>query len=371
MYTKNKRIKMLFQKIYSVGFVCLLTFLSLGLSFLSKGLSLDGNTSVVSPVLIAIIIGMFISNMCCLGGKFNFGIELGTKYILKLGVVLLGFGISIFSLLHIAELALPVAILTISTGVLVSYILGKILGISFKLSLLIGVGTSICGITAIVATSPLLESKKTETAYAITVIALLGTISMLFYPYIVSHLFEISLHKGVFLGASVPDTSQAVGAGLIYTSLHMDNAVLDATIATKLIRNSLMVAIIPIVAYLYYQNEKGKNNEAEFNYSNSFPLFIIGFIVLAIIRSIGDIYLLNETYEIYWTNAISYVLLFSKSFCLVYAMASIGLSTNIKKMFSIGLRPLILGLVVIIAIAIVNYASIFYIYNNFIINKIY
>ena len=182
--------------------VLIVTIVSIGgflISYFSKNLSVNGSTSVVSPVLAAILLGIIINNTSSIGNKCQFGVDIGIKYVLKTGIILLGFGISAFTLLSIGKLALPIVLITIFSGISISLLLGKLFNIDFKISALIGVGSSVCGITAIATTSPVIDAKKEQSAYAISIIALFGTICMIVYPYIVDSLFASSVARGVFL----------------------------------------------------------------------------------------------------------------------------------------------------------------------------
>ena len=134
---------------------------------------------------------------------------------------------------------------------------------------------------------------------------------------------------------------------------------LDITIATKLIRNSLMIIAIPLVSFLCIYKENS-SSKIKFDYRKSFPLFVIGFIALAIIRSIGDFVFVESFLITYWQTMIDVVLFASKNICLIFAMAAIGLSTDLKKLISIGYKPFVVGFFVIASIACVNFLSISY-----------
>ena len=124
------------------------------------------------------------------------------------------------------------------------------------MSYLIAIGTSVCGATAIVATAPVINAKKTEIAYAIANITLFGVIAMLIYPYFAEWYFNNNgLDAGLFLGTSIHETSQVAAAGLIYDQQFNNPETLDVATVTKLIRNTFLVILIPLFAYLYNRGE--------------------------------------------------------------------------------------------------------------------
>jgi uncharacterized integral membrane protein (TIGR00698 family) len=235
----------------------------------------------------------------------------------------------------------------------------KLFKIDFKIGALIGVGSSVCGITAIATTSPVIDAQKEQSAFAISIIAFFGTLCMVFYPYLVDILFTSPIAKGIFLGASTPDTSQAIGAGLIYSTTHGQQEVLDIAITTKLIRNAMMIIAIPIVGFLYIYREN-LNSSVNFNYKKSFPFFVVGFLILAILRSLGDYYFLDSILVSYWESIIAVTLFTAKNICLIFAMAAIGLSTDLKSLIRIGYKPFVVGFIVIASVGCINYLSISY-----------
>ncbi len=347
------------KNILSVIIVALVACGGYLLADLSKVFSADGLTSTVSPVLIAILLGMLVNNTTSIGSKCQFGIDFGIKYVLKLGIILLGFGISATSLLTYGKEVLPVVTITIFSGITIALLVAKLFKIDFRIGALIGVGSSICGITAIATTSPVINAQKEQSAYAISIIALFGTLCMIIYPSIVDLLFISPLAKGVFLGASTPDTSQAIGAGLIYSSTYGSQEVLDIAITTKLIRNMMMIIAIPTVGFLYIYRENLKSS-VNFNYRKSFPLFVVGFLALAIVRSTGDFILAESAFISYWGSLVDIIKFISKNMCLIFAMAAIGLSTNLKSLLNIGYKPFVVGFIVISSIGFIDYLSVSY-----------
>jgi uncharacterized membrane protein YadS len=182
---------------------------------------------------------------------------------------------------------------------------------------------------------------------------------MLIYPYFANFYFDgNSLFIGLFLGTSIHETSQVAAAGLIYEQQFSSPETLNIATITKLIRNTFLVIMIPLFAFLY-----NRNNTKEQNYSiiKIFPYFVLGFIVMIIIRNIGDQIFLNSHYE-FWNNTIENIKLFSKIF-LTMAMAAIGLTTNLKDLKSMGYKPFVVGFIGMATVGIVCILTLeFYIY---------
>ena len=157
------------------------------------------------------------------------------------------------------------------TIILISLLKDKF-DVSENLSLLIAVGTSICGATAIVALAPTINAKKTEITYAIANITVFGLLAMFIYPIVANLVFSNDLSIGLFLGSSIHETAQVAGSGLIYAEQYSREDVVGIAMLTKLVRNTLMVIVIPYLAH-----RSLSNNNTKPNVSKIFPYFIIGF----------------------------------------------------------------------------------------------
>jgi uncharacterized integral membrane protein (TIGR00698 family) len=216
---------------------------------------------------------------------------------------------------------------------------------------LIAVGTSICGASAIVATSPAINADKEEVAYAIANITIFGIIAMFLYPFMAYYLFSgDELASGLFLGTSIHETAQVAGAGLIYAEQFNSPKTMDIATITKLVRNVSMIIVIPTISYMYLRNNIGENNSKP-SIISMFPIFIIGFILMGLIRSIGD-------YGIQNSNSIA-------EYSLAIAMAAVGISTNLVSLKSLGIRPFYVGFSAACCVGIVSYIGII-VLNNFI-----
>ena len=337
-------------------------FLALSLYLLSDGINnvigieiLGLEKSPISTVMIAILLGIIMSNAFIPRPGFQIGLEFTQKYILKFGIICLGIRLSFDEFIKFGIIAVPLIIVCIVSVLVVIKILIKKFQISSKMSYLIAIGTSVCGATAIVATAPIINAKKGEVAYAIANITLFGVFTMLVYPYFANIYFEgNSLFAGLFLGTAIHETSQVAAAGLIYDQQFNSPETLNIATVTKLIRNTFLVILIPLFAFLYNRGEvKGKN----YSIFSIFPYFVLGFIGMIIVRNIGDqIFLIeNSNYEVYeiWKNLIGYVKILTTVF-LTMAMAAVGISINLNELKSMGYKPFVVGLIAAITVGFIS-----------------
>ena len=283
------------------------------------------------------------------------GLDFTQKYILKLGIIFLGVRLSFEEFLKFGTIAIPLIIVCILSVLVLVKLLIKKVPISSKMSYLIAIGTSVCGATAIVATAPVINAKKTEVAYAIANITLFGVIAMLFYPYFAEwYFYGEPLKAGLFLGTAIHETSQVAAAGLIYDQQFNSPETLNVATVTKLIRNTFLVIMIPLFAYLYNRGEvKNKN----YSILSIFPYFVIGFIGMIIVRNTGDqIFTIENNWYETWKNFINYIKILATVF-LTMSMAAVGISINLNELKSMGYKPFVVGLIAAVTVGIVSIIS--------------
>jgi uncharacterized integral membrane protein (TIGR00698 family) len=319
------------------------------------GIELFGTAkSPISTVMIAILLGIIMGNAFTPRPGMMLGLDFTQKYILKLGIIFLGIRLSFEEFLKFGTIAIPLIIVCIVSVLILIKLLIKKVPISSKMSYLIAIGTSVCGATAIVATAPIINAKKTEVAYAIANITLFGVISMLIYPYFAEwYFYGEPLRAGLFLGTAIHETSQVAAAGLIYDQQFNSPETLNVATVTKLIRNTFLVIMIPLFAILYNRSNKKKN----YSILNIFPYFVIGFIGMILVRNIGDqlFTIESDNYEI-WKSFINYIKILATVF-LTMSMAAVGISINLSELKSMGYKPFVVGFIAAITVGIVSIIS--------------
>jgi uncharacterized integral membrane protein (TIGR00698 family) len=355
---------MLFKKYLVIlpGIVLAFVLYSLSQGFNNIiGIELLGyDKSPISTAMIAILLGMLFGNIFKMRDNFVKGLDFTQSYILKLGIICLGIQLKPFEFLEFGAVAIPLIIICIVSVLIVIKFLIKKLKIPTRMAYLISIGSTVCGTTAIMATAPVIGAKKNEVSYAIANITLFGILSMLIYPYFANYYFDAEpMFVGLFLGTSIHETSQVAAAGLIYDQQFNSPETLNIATVTKLIRNTFLVIMIPLFAFLY-----NRNNVVKKNYSilAIFPYFVIGFVAMIILRNIGDQFFLNS-YNNLWLETVDIIKSSSKVF-LTMAMAAIGLSTNLRDLKSMGYKPFLVGFIGMATVGLVSILSIEF-YINF------
>ena len=338
-------------------------------SYIGKEI-LNLNKSPISPIMLSIIIGLFIGNTIKIPSIFSDGIKFSLKFILRLGIICLGIRLGLLDILKVGIISIPLILACIIISILIVNYFCKLFDVPSKIGSLIAVGTSICGASAIVATSPAINAEKEEVTYAIANITIFGIIAMFVYPFLAHYLFngdELSI--GLFLGTSIHETAQVAGAGLIYAEQYSSAATMDIATITKLVRNISMIIVIPFISYLYLKSNIDKKNVKP-SILSMFPIFIIGFIIMGLIRSIGDYGIQDSDqafgifFDYQWQSIINYIKLLAE-YSLAIAMAAVGVSTNLISLRSLGIKPFYVGFSAALSVGFVSYIGIIFL-NYFI-----
>ena len=308
--------------------------------------------SPISTVLIAILLGILMGNAFTPRPGMMVGLDFTQQYILKLGIICLGIRLSFEEFIKFGSIAIPLIIVCIIGVLILIKLLIKKVSISSKMSYLIAIGTSVCGATAIVATAPVINAKKTEIAYAIANITLFGVIAMIAYPYFAEWYFNNEdLKAGLFLGTSIHETSQVAAAGLIYDQQFNSPETLNVATVTKLIRNTFLVIMIPLFAFLY---NRGEVKNKSYSIFDIFPYFVLGFIGMILVRNVGDQIFSNENENYFiWMNTIEYLKILATTF-LTMAMAAVGISINLSELKSMGYKPFVVGFIAAVTVGIIS-----------------
>ncbi|HEX6259296.1 MAG TPA: putative sulfate exporter family transporter [Woeseiaceae bacterium] len=300
--------------------------------------------SPISPIVMAIIIGMAVANTFTIPGRAVEGFRFCASTILRIGIMLLGIRLSLLGAGRFTLVALPFVIVAITVGLTVVGFLGRSLGLSRQLTGLIAVGTSICGCTAIVATAPLIKANEAEVSYSIACITLFGLAVMFIYPVLGYFIFpDQPALSGLFLGTSIHETAQVAGAGLMYQAQYDAPVALDIATVTKLVRNLCMVAVIPLVGILY-SGDRGTST-GNVRWTAMIPWFIAGFALMSALRTVGDFgpRAFGVLEPAQWRALVEVLQAAAERFLLI-AMAAVGLTSVFSGLRSIGIRPFLLGL---------------------------
>jgi uncharacterized integral membrane protein (TIGR00698 family) len=319
--------------------------------------------SPLSGVPVAIVLGLLLRNLLPLPNSLAPGLKFSTTTILRAGIVLVGIRLSVFDVLKLGIAGLPVVLAAITTGLVFVTWFNKKLGLPPRLGTLIAAGTSICGVTAIVSVAPAIEADEREVAYAVANVVAFGLFGMLTYPYLAHYLLPTSETIGLFLGTAVHDTSQVVGAALTYKQVYGDDVVLRVATVTKLTRNIFLAGVIPILTWMHRKQQAaaGVISTSGAKASSLVPGFVIGFLAMAVVRSLGDWTLTSNGAAFgMWSSAqwasITKSLgdYWASQILLGTAMAAVGLNTNFAVFKGVGLKPFVVGMAGALVVGVVG-----------------
>ncbi len=338
--------------------------LALGLTLVAIWLSeqpfppftVSGNRHPIEPVMLAIILGMSVSNCWNLPRVLQPGLKFSVKKLLPLGIVLLGPRLNFRDLVKVGAEGFILCVLESVVERVLLYILTRVLKLPRKLGVLLGVGTAICGGTAIVATAPVIEAEEKDVAFSVATVTLLGLIAMFALPFL-GHMLSLSSKAfGIWAGLAIHQTPQVVAAGFAYST----EAGQTATIV-KLARVCLLAPVVFLIGLVYARNKmkgSGVTKRKNINYAHLFPTFVLGFLAVALLNTAG--LLPNLTLHIspggalhagdHPVNLAGFLEQISK-FLIVVSMAGVGLETKFSAMRQTGLKPFAASLIAAVIIA--------------------
>jgi uncharacterized integral membrane protein (TIGR00698 family) len=298
---------------------------------------------IVGAPVFAIAFGVVITNT--LRGPLQIAtLRIGdvSKMCLKGGIILLGASLDLGVILRTGVGSLPVLLLTIAVGLACALLIGRTMNVHWRMRCLIGIGTTICGASAIAALAPVIRAKAEEIAYAISVIFFFNMLAVFIFPTI-GHLLSLTDPGfGLWAGTAVNDTSAVVAAGFAYSH--------DAgTIATivKLTRTTLIIPLVigfGLLMPMFEERQVGENDSLAQRVYQAVPVFIILFVLASLLNTLGLIGHFGPTVQLIgrWV--------------LVVALAAVGLQGHWRAFAGAGTRPLLLGLTTWVAVALSSLA---------------
>ena len=296
--------------------------------------------ATLGPVLMAVVLGMIIGNAATLPEATKAGIGFAAKKLLRLGVILLGARLTFGDIVEVGGVAVGVVVLGMTVAFLTVAAASKLVGISPRLATLIGVGTAVCGNSAIMATAPIIDAEDREISFSVATITIFGTFALLLFP-LIGHALDLPDRVfGFWAGLSINDTAQVVAAGAAYS-----NEALDVAAIVKLVRNALMAPLILIIAWWAARQEATKPGaDVRGSALKAFPLFVLGFLALATAQSFGV-----------FPEEVVETLSFGSTLFITIAIGAVGLSTKIADLRRVGIKPFVVGLGAATALALVGF----------------
>lgn len=294
-----------------------------------------------APVL-AILTGMLLACFLPRTERIKPGISFVSKKILQAAVVLLGFGLNLTTVGKIGLTSLPVILSTISISLITAYVLHRLMKVPGRTAVLIGVGSSICGGSAIAATAPVIEADDDEIAQAISVIFLFNVIAAVIFPGIGSALGLSNEAFGLFAGTAINDTSSVTAAASTWDTIHgTGGTVLEYATVVKLTRTLAIIPITLVLSVRHMRQAGGSGPGERFHLKSILPVFVLYFVLAAVLTTVltsvcsGTVLsLANRTFSL---------LKKLSKFFIVMAMAAIGYNTDFVKLVKTGKKPILLG----------------------------
>jgi uncharacterized integral membrane protein (TIGR00698 family) len=305
----------------------------------------------LSPVMCAVVLGMLWRNTLGVPGWATNGLKWAMHQLLRTGIALVGLRLTLAGAGSIALTALPVALTCLAVALFAGLGLARLFGVGTRLGALLAIGTAVCGCTAVVAMSPVIRARHAETAFAVTCVVLFGCAAMLCYPWVAGRFFAASpVHAGIFLGTAIHDTSQVIGAALMYSQQAQAPAALAAASVAKLLRNLSIAVLVPLAAWrARSQGAGGDEHAAEPRHAGLaphaqlVPMFVLAFLAFIAMRTAGDALLGGQS--ALW-QAVVHTGYTASDLFLTCGMTAVGLSVSFTDMWRIGWRPLAAGFVV-------------------------
>ncbi len=292
----------------------------------------------IEYVLWAIVIGLLISNTVGIPRIFQAGVAT-YEFWLKAGIVLLGSRFLLGDILHLGGISLLLVAVALTLSLTFMHLLGRSFKLKPKLTSLLAVGSSICGVSAIIAAKPAIDADDEDASYAIAAILALGALSLFTFPLIGHSLHLSDKAYGLWAGLAVDNTAEATAAGALYSDAAGKIAVL-----AKTTRNALIGFIV--LGYAIYWASRGQAqavaNNAQFLWSK-FPKFVLGFLLISLLATLG-----------YFTKPQLTSLANLSRWAFLLTFAGVGLRTSFRELGKPGWRPFAVGAIGEVFIAILT-----------------
>lgn len=295
---------------------------------------------IIGGPVLSILFGMLIALFWSDKGKAAAGIKWTSKIILQTAVVLLGFGLNLGVIFETGKQSLPIIVCTIGISLLLAWALRKALRVPSDTAILVGVGSSICGGSAIAATAPVIGADDNEVAQSISVIFFFNVLAAIFFPMLGSAIgFDTSAGDafGIFAGTAINDTSSVTAAASTWDSMwNLGSETLHKAVTVKLTRTLAIIPITLVLAVARAKKSAKDSGKAEgFSLKRAFPMFILYFVIASVITTVC----IQAGMD---ADAFAPLKDLSKFF-IIMAMAAIGLNSNVVQLVKSGGRPLLLG----------------------------
>lgn len=338
--------------------------LVLGVAIISRyfhGLFPKGVVSKsISEILIAVVLGLYLRSLIGKRETLTHGINFCMSIVLRFGIILLGLRLSLQDIVATGWWALGLVIICITTALSLAYFAGRLFKIPPRLAALIGIGTAICGNSAIVATAPIIEANEEEVSFAVATITLFGLLAVVIFP-LVGYFFNLPDRAfGLWSGTAVNDTSQVIAVSAIYSEKAQDIATI-----IKLTRNTLLAPLSVLIGIIYNRLILVKEKKTNIKIHKVVPGFVVGFIVMSVVRTVGVMTGVfpqdaSEPGQLIWVGKLLEYLNGLSRFCILMALSAVGLNTDLSNLKKIGMKPLMVGTFVAMLLSTISLSLILF-----------
>lgn len=308
--------------------------LAVGATFLA---TLQG---VIGAPMIGLLLGMLIMNISKPPEEFLKGARFCAKKILNAAIIVAGATLNIKQIAGSGARALPLLIFNILLGFFVANVIGKKMGVDWNTRNLVGSGTCICGGTAIAAIASVIKAKEQEIGYAMASIFFFDIFAALLYPYLASWLNLSPQQFGFLAGSSINDTSSVTAAESTYNLMNAADTNLALTI--KLTRTTLLIVLAVAFTFIMVKREKGDKGSVAKTVIGVFPLFILGFLLTALLNTLGVFEMIGGALGME-SGALPKLFKQLFKFLTTVALCGVGFKIKFKELFTKGLKPVLLG----------------------------
>ncbi|MGH8959574.1 MAG: YeiH family protein [Acidimicrobiia bacterium] len=291
----------------------------------------------VSPLIFAVVLGFAAGNTPLRGDRLQPGFQYAARNLLRLAVVLIGARLSFADIAEIGAPGLAVVALTVMATFFGAQLLGRLLGVGRDLSLLIGTGYAICGVSAVAAMNGVIAAEDEEVAYAIGLVTMAGSLSILFLPLLGRAMGLEPAAFGTWAGSAIHDVAQTVAAASTAPP-----PALESAIVIKLTRVALLAPLVLAVALARRDRALARDRRPPL-----VPVFVLGFLLAVAIRSVG----LLSPFAIEWIRTV-------EVWVFTIALVGVGGGVDVRRLRRLGGRPLRLGLLTWLLVATVSYGAV-------------
>ncbi len=301
-------------------------------------------TMVVNDVMVAIVLGALTRNLSGIHELFKPGLSFSLKKVLRLAIILLGMQISFQQVVNTGERSLVIILFVVVMAIPLTYVIGKKLGLNSEISTLLGVGSAICGATAVLATAPAIKAKERDVALAVATIFIFNTLALFLYPVIGKLLHLSYLTYGTWTGVAVQDVSSVVATGFA-----LGQKAGEIATVVKLTRTVFIVPVVFLAGlfFTWKDRQSGERTGNSINYVKIFPWFVVGFLLMALLNSLG-----------FFTKSLVATVNPFSHFLILMVMAGVGTDLDFKEMKKVGFSFLYAGLVSMLIMSVLSFVFI-------------